>query len=192
MSEPSELDRKMMGTALAEEMAAVAVDPPLEFTKEEACQELLGSDHQFVSKEFAEAVAKAFGIEAMPECEKEIDTRWLFKGLTINRPTGYYDLHEFRAWVKENWRDWLERQVRNGETQTHFVDTFWMMYTQQPPNGYGLEGVPYAEGIDATDLACWCCHALGVKYDGYGGRGFQLRECVTKLQQHFGIEHGEF
>jgi len=53
------------------------------------------------------------------------------------------------------------------------------------------EGVPYADGVDTTDLACRICSALKLDYDGtFMGRGFQLQECVKVLSANY-LQNGE-
>lgn len=155
----------------------------------DALKDLLASDHAFMGKEHVTAIAQKLDIETEVPVSEEMDTRWMFKGLTVHVADGFLDLHEFRKWMKENW-DWIRWNIRE-KSRTRLVDTLWMVYTQAPPKGYGLEGVPYTTGIDATDFAMWLCRQKGVEYSFYVGRGFQLRECVQQLKKHFGAEWGE-
>lgn len=151
-----------------------------------ALDELLEADHVFVSVEFADRICEALGVEARPEPSQEVDTRWMPKGLTIttNNADGFLDLIEYRRWVKANW-DWL-KPPRSKVSQQRFVDETYLFYTQPAPRGWGmLQGVPYSTGIDATELAQWLCRQLGVTYTSFIGRGFQLRECVRALAEHF-------
>ena len=160
----------------------------------EALDRLRQSDHEFLSLDAAEELQLALGIEEpYPKPDPEVDTRWTFKGLTVNKPDGYLDLHEFRRWVRQNWW-WIQPKSANRITQTFLTDDLWMQYTRPVPlGGLGLPGIPYAFGVDATDLAQWACRQLGVPYTSYIGRGFQLRGCVDALEEHFGLEeeHGK-
>lgn len=152
----------------------------------EAIERLRGADHAYVSKQFAVAVARGLGIKSEPQVKVEVDTRWMFKGLTLNKPDGYLDLHEFRKWVKENW-DWVKPPYKR-VAMTWLVDELWMAFTKpRSKGGEGLRGVPYAEGIEANVLAVWACRELGVGYTPMLGVGSELRECCRALAEHFGI-----
>lgn len=158
-------------------------------TVTEALDKLASWDHSFLGRPEVDEIREALGVKSDVELQREVDTRYIFKGLTINRADGYLNLIEYRKWCKEN-KDWFH--AKKGVSQTEFVDTLWMSYTQVEPDGYGLPGVPYAEGIDASDFALWICRTLDVPVEYYGGRGFQLRACVESLRSHFeGREDGK-
>lgn len=153
-------------------------------TKEEALQSLLSADHGFMGEEWCRDIQQAFGVDDAPPLEREVDTRWVFKGLTIRRPDGYLDLHEFRKWVKDEWY-WLQGYLKKGVAQTYLVDDLWMAYTSpQEDGGEGLIGIPYANGIESQDFACWLCKRLGVEYLPLLGRGSQLRACGDALRAY--------
>lgn len=52
------------------------------------------------------------------------------------------------------------------------------------PKGLTLNvGVSTAVGLSSFSLAPMLCNALGVKYEIFMGRGFQVRECIAKLRE---------
>jgi hypothetical protein len=141
--------------------------------RESAYAVMRQKDHAVIGEAEAVTIAEAFGVSkhyVRDNIDVMYDSRFEFKGLTINRPDGHAKTFK-----------------EAGITSKRVMNAYKELWAEM---GLRWEGVPLVYAIDMEALARLICDVVGVTYGYYFGRGSQVAECVEELRKHFGDEMG--
>jgi hypothetical protein len=134
--------------------------------KQTAIDSLADNTHGIITGERASEVSMALcgepcGDGGLPVLRRFDDSRFYFKGATIDKPDGYGP-----------WRTGKGSRIERREYEALGI----------------TEGIPYCYGVEMEALALSICSRLGLRHESYFGRGSQVKECVRVLREHYNID----